>query len=703
MPKTSKVFLNMHWHQHQPWYLAPSSREAEMPWVRLHGVKDYYDIAWLSQHFEGWKQTINLVPSLIEQLQAIATGSATDRLLELSRKPADALAPEEKTEVLTRFFDAHAPRMIHPFPRYGELFRKRGKSAANSVDRFSVQDIRDLQVWHNLCWIDPIWREDATLPLVELVRKQRNFSEADKQAVLDLQIEIIRQIVPLHRDLQQQGKLELTCTPYYHPILPLLCDTSIARISNPNDPVPEPAFVYPEDAEWHIREGLRYFEQVMGFRPLGMWPSEGSVSDRACALMAKAGVTFFATDEGILAQSNYIDPPEKWTRNEIHRLHRLQTSEGDIDCVFRDHGLSDLIGFVYQNKDPKEAARDFISHLHAIGKQWPDKQPPLINVILDGENCWEFYPRDGHDFLRYLIEGILADPQIIPTTVPEYRKIHPPEPTLSSIHPGSWINGNYRIWIGHKEDNAAWHYLRQAREVLARNLNDLDESTREAAWKQIHICEGSDWFWWFGDDNYCAHDTLFDSLFRDHLSYLYDLIGLPVPESLKRPIKQPRKVRKGEGGILFRRPVASRNGNGYYDWIGAKSVTAGEGGGAMHQAGEIEARLRYGRLNNTVSFLVQILKGAPLDENTKVELHLTIPDIKTIQLFPSDDGDRTMVDAHRFEGVAELSPTGIDASQEVWFYIQFHPQDAPPFSLPSGSELYLPGYTAANASVYWFM
>ncbi len=521
-----------------------------MPWVRLHGVKDYYDMADLSRRFDGWKQTINLVPSLLEQLQGYTNGTLTDRSMELSRKPAKDVTPEEKKEILERFFDGHAPRMVHPFPRYDELFRKRGSTPDGNIKRFTTQDIRDLQVWHNLTWIDPLWREDRSGFLRSLVKKQRGFTEKEKQSVLDFHLEILKKIIPHHRRLVEEEKIEVTCTPYFHPILPLLCDSSIASISNPHDPVPQPPFAFPEDAEWHIREGIRYFEETMGFRPNGMWPSEGSVSDRACALMAKAGMKYFATSEDILFRSKMISGNKPTNKSDLYRLHRLTTDEGEIDCVFRDQKLSDLIGFTYTKMDARKAAADFLAHIKDIGREWEEKTPPLVNVILDGENCWEFYHRDGHDFLKYTIEGILKESCIQPVTVPDFQKMHPPSPTLKSIFPGSWINHNFRIWIGHQEDNAAWHFIRLARETLVREEKRLDEKVRNQAWRQLHICQGSDWFWWYGDENVSVLDRVFDSLFRSHLARIYELLELPVPEALKRPIKQPKILETG-GGSLF--------------------------------------------------------------------------------------------------------------------------------------------------------
>ena len=673
-----------------------------MPWVRLHGVKDYYDIARLSQDYEGWKQTINLVPSLLEQLELYTSGQLTDSFLDLSRKPAADLTSQDKQEILNHFFAGFAPQMVHPYPRYDELFLKRGISAAVSEKHFTVQDFLDLQVWHNITWIDPIWRNSPGSPLGSLIQKQRNFTEEDKLTVLQLQFDILKKIIPLHQQLVQQGKIEVTCTPYFHPILPLLCDSSIAQISNPIDPVPKPAFAYPQDAEWHIQNGLAYFEKTMGFRPKGMWPSEGSVSDAACSLMAKSGINFFATDEAILYRSEFYSPDAGLKKETLYQLHQLATPNGPIDCVFRNHSLSDRIGFVYQSWNPKDAAQDFINHIKSLVEGWNKPVPPLVSTILDGENCWEFYPNDGTDFLKYLIESIQKDPQIIPTTVPEFQKKYPAAPTLKSIFPGSWINNNFRIWVGHPEDNAAWHFLRLARERLVEKEAQILSEKKEEAWKLLHIAEGSDWFWWYGDENQSSYEDMFDSLFRNHIAGIYKLLEEDVPEALKRPIKQPKKVERG-GGIFFKKPDISSKQKRYYDWVGARRIYIKTSGGAMHQATDSEARLQYGRFDDNLCFTITFEDKTILQKDPKVFIQITKPIIKTIQVNPSTENSQYAILLNRMEGIVTLPAPEINSSQEIWFFIQIESPDMPALSIPDKSELYLQGYTAANASICWFI
>lgn len=702
MSKESPVYLHIYWHQHQPWYISPSSDTGLMPWARLHATKDYYDVAYLPRQFEGWKQTINLVPSLLEQVVGYSEGRFTDRSLQLSQKPAAELSPEEKHEILERFFDAHAPRMIYPFPRYHELQRKIGASISERADQFTVQDMRDLQVWFNLVWIDPIWRESPNYPLRDLVDKQRDFTEEDKKAVLDTQKDIISKVVPIHRELHKAGNLELTTSPYFHPILPLLCDSNIAKVSNPYDPVPEPPFQHIEDAEWHIENGLQYFESLMGFRPEGMWPSEGSVSDAACDQMRKAGIRYCATDEEILFRSQPA-LHSNWQRNDLYKLHRMETPSGEIECIFRDHGLSDLIGFEYQNHDPKEAASEFINHLKTIGKHWTEKTPPLVNVILDGENCWEFYPRDGHDFLKYWIDGILNDEQIIPTTVPEYRKQHPPETTIRSIFPGSWINHNYRIWIGHPEDNNAWSLIREARNKLVEVEDQLTQAQRDEAWRQLYISEGSDWFWWYGDENSSALDALFDELFRSHLARMYECIGIEAPHQLRHSIKSfnPAVV---SGGMLYRTPQL-REPEGFYDWLGTRHLPAGGGGGAMHSATATRLDIRYGRTDRGLAFRIRTENNEPFSNRTKIKLVFSKPKPISEDIRPamSSARDTVVMQPDGLDGIIDLASRDIEPEDEIWFHFEFRDGNGDAFSIPHGNELYLDARTAKNSEVIWFL
>ena len=436
--------------------------------------------------------------------------------------------------------------------------------------------------------------------------------------------------------------------------------------------------------------------------PTGMWPSEGSVSDPVCALLAEEKIPFFATDEGILFRSTFIEGSSQ-DRRQLYRLHRLETAKGEIDCVFRDHGLSDLIGFVYQNWDPKEAARDFISHLKNIGTDWPEKttafgqrdsrRRKLLGILSARRSRLSplFRGRDpqrspNRSHKRSRIQGTpssKADPALYPSGGRgSTRTIASGSAIKKTIRPGTFSGRRVKHWF-------------------KKNRNSTMR-TKATAWKMLHIAEGSDWFWWYGDINSSAHDFLFDRLFRDHLIFLYEKIGEPAPESLKRPIKQPKKALKG-GGVLFRQPVLYGHRPGYYEWVGTRSITAASGGGAMHQAKEIVADIRYGRLNKSLSLFVQFQDESPLNDSCKVRIHITKPLSKTLTVYPTERKDTVSLSGNIFEAVIDLHETGLEAHREAWFYLEFEPDGEPAFAIPHGSELYLHGYDAANASLYWFV
>lgn len=548
MSELNVAFL---WHQHQPYYpSAPGGRTASanpMPWVRLHGVKDYYGMALHLLEFPEMRCTINLVPSLLVQLHAYTHGDAVDQPLEATRLPAAHLSEDDALYLLDHFFMANHERMIRPFPRYYDLLLRRApgqNTAAASLRRFGERELRDLQVLFNLAWIHPLaFDRDSTLR--ELRDKGRFFTEDDKTHVLAKHFEILRQIVPLHQRLQDSGQVELTTTPFYHPILPLLFDKKLARQSIPDAKLPRATAGYPGDAAVHVRRAIEHHTKVFGSRPRGMWPAEGSVCQEMIPLLAENGVEWIATDEGILTQStqgfvcrdhagNVVNP------SYLYRPYRIEEAGASLAIVFRDHALSDMIGFHYQRSNGVDAADDFLRHLHDIRQSIDPRQPALVSVILDGENCWEHYENGGVDFLRALYDRCTRTPGLRSVRIGDALKQQPPRDHLPRLFAGSWINHNFAIWIGHDEDNTAWDLLHRTREFVVSRTSHPSTTPEqlERAWEEIYIAEGSDWFWWYGDDHSSAQDALFDALFRKHLQNAYTILGEDPPPELSRPISR---------------------------------------------------------------------------------------------------------------------------------------------------------------------
>jgi alpha-amylase/alpha-mannosidase (GH57 family) len=576
------IALAFLWHQHQPYYPDDVSGENPMPWVRLHGVKDYYGMALHLLEFPEMRCTINLVPSLLLQIQGYIDRGATDQPLNISRLPVDALTEDDALYLLDHFFMANPDQMIRPFPRYHELYQRRalGRQAARAtLLRFKERDLRDLQVWFNLAWVHPLAVEhDAGLKALH--DKGHSFTEGEKTWLLEKHLEILRQIIPLHQKLAQGGQVELTTTPFFHPILPLLFDKKLAREAMPDVKLPRYTGGYPEDAIIHVRRAVEFHTRLFGTAPRGMWPAEGSVCQAMLPLLAQHGIRWIATDEEILGQSTqgFIGrDAHGHVRNPDHlyRPYRVQEQDAALAIVFRDHALSDMIGFHYQRSDPAAAAEDFVNHLHNIRDAVADgDHPALVSVILDGENCWEHYPDGGVPFLRALYRRCTTTPTVRPVTVGQFVEDHPPRDTLPRLFAGSWINHDFAIWVGHEEDNAAWDALHRTREFLQNRgqgaggreqgagrwgLGSETEPAAvgevvlqsssptpdpwpltpvEKAWDELYIAEGSDWFWWYGDDHSSAQLGEFDYLFRKHLQNVYLLLDEVPPPELSRAISR---------------------------------------------------------------------------------------------------------------------------------------------------------------------
>jgi alpha-amylase/alpha-mannosidase (GH57 family) len=541
------IALAFLWHQHQPYYPDDLSGENPMPWVRLHGVKSYYGMAQHLREFPEMACTMNLVPSLLVQLRKYTEEEGTDRALLVSRMPADGLSEANCLYLLDNFFMANAEQMIRPLPRYYELYQRRGLGRQNAEEvlrRFSERDLRDLQVLFNLAWVHPLAIErDAGLR--ELLAKGRGYSERDKNWLLDKHIALLREIVPMHKELVERGQVELTTTPFFHPILPLLLDKKLAREAMPEVKLPRYTGGYPEDAEEQLRRALAYHSQLFGKPPLGLWPAEGSVAQPMVPLLARHGIRWIATDEEILGHSTqgFISRDAHGNvRNpgHLYRPYKVQEGDASLAIVFRDHALSDMIGFHYQRSQPLEAAEDFVRHLRDIDRAVRGTEPALVSVILDGENCWEHYPGGGVPFLRALYERCTSAKDIRPVMLGNYLQEHPPRDSLPRLFAGSWISHNYAIWVGHDEDNTAWDALHKTREHLVERAQQgrIAAEPLRQAWEEIYIAEGSDWFWWYGDDHHSAQDALFDALFRKHLQNVYLLLGETPPAELARAISR---------------------------------------------------------------------------------------------------------------------------------------------------------------------
>jgi alpha-amylase/alpha-mannosidase (GH57 family) len=573
------VKLALLWHMHQPYYEDLATGEHILPWVRLHAIKDYWGMVALLGEFPGVRVTFNLVPSLVAQVDAFAADRARDRHLALGLKPAAELTPEESRWIVANGFHAPYNQMVRPYPRYAELHAYRLERRT-----FDVGDLRDLQVWHKLAWMDPdLLSGDSRL--LALIAKDRDYAEDDKVALRSIELELLRRVVPEYRAASERGQVELATSPFYHPILPLLCDSDVHLRAHPRATRPGVRFARPDDARLQIDRAIAFHARTFGRRPRGMWPSEGSVSDESVRLIAEAGLEWFATDEDILSRS--LARPTG--PDVLYRPYRV--GDRGPAALFRDHALSDRIGFHYRSWGAHEAAADFLGRVREAGRRFSestDGDVATVTVILDGENAWEYYPGGGRPFLRALYGALDSADDIQTVTMAEAAagtdRSRPQ--VLPSIFPGSWINADFYIWIGHRDDHRAWDQLSAARAAFDARASAVDAASRERALEEILIAEGSDWFWWYGDDHSSDHDAEFDELFRRHLRNAYDALGVAVPEELFAP-----NISTGAGPDRlepsgFVTVTLDGRDTSFLEWVGAVSPSLARPGGAMHEVAD---------------------------------------------------------------------------------------------------------------------
>jgi alpha-amylase/alpha-mannosidase (GH57 family) len=602
------------WHMHQPYYKDPLKNEYALPWTYLHGIKDYFDMPAIVEDTPGAKAVFNLVPSLIEQLLEYASGSAVDPFLQKGKAAPSELSQDDRIFLLENFFSANRQNMIEPSRRYLELLYMAGEgkpgSAAERVRHFGEQDLLDLQVWFFLAWTGEAARRRYPV-FADLVAKGENYTAADKELLFATQLEVLQAIVPLYRRLHDEGRIELSVTPYYHPILPLLCDLKMAQTAMPRVTLPTARFCHPEDARAQIRRGISYFREIFGFTPTGMWPSEGSVSNEALNLIADSGIRWIATDEEILEKS--MDGGLGAGKERLYRPWRYSSSHGEIGAFFRDHQLSDLVGFTYSQWEAGRAVDDLCGRLNVI-KSRLGGNGRVVPIILDGENAWEYYPGNAYDFLQRMYSGIVKSAALRLTTCSEVLKETRFDGRLHTIFPGSWINGNYGIWIGHPEENLAWDLVAQAREA-ALNGNPLvaaalesgepsADSTAEMICRSLYAAEGSDWFWWYGDDHFSPHSDRFDRLFRQHLMNIYRLLGQDPPRELLEPIKKKNPAGLIREPAAFIDPEITGRISDYFEWLAAGLYDLTRQGSAMHSSDRMLQSFYYGYNSN--SFFIRI-------------------------------------------------------------------------------------------------
>lgn len=618
------LYLTLLWHMHQPYYKNVETDKFILPWVRMHGVKDYYDMVSILDKYPKIRQNFNLVPSLILQIEEYINGT-TDIFMDMTRKKPCDLNEDERVFILFNFFMANWDTMIFPYPRYKYLLKKRGENShpdelKKTHKNFTEQEIRDLQTWFNLTWIDPVFMEIFP-ELNDLKHRGENFTEDEKNYVLDRHIDILKMIIPKYSQAWKEGRIEVSTTPFYHPILPLIYDVKTAKACMECLPL-DFEFSYPEDADAQIKKGLEYISEKFGRRPVGMWPSEGSVSPEVMNLLAKNGIKWAATDQEILYKSRWISG-EEFKQETIYKPHFVNTDSGRVNMVFRNLKLSDLIGFSYASWNPQEAAEHFINELKKIKETLPEERA-CVNVILDGENCWEYYNNDGKDFLNALYSKLSECPDIITSTIGDMTEQWQEMPVIKKLWPGSWINHDFHIWIGHEDDRKSWKLLKKTREALVNwEIEHRAEGDKlKRAWEALYIAEGSDWNWWYGDDHSSKNDSEFDNLYRLHLMNVYNITGMAVPDELFIPIS---KVDAAFHVVptRFIYPVINGRVSHFFEWKGAGYFDLSKEGGAMHKTEKYIKRLSYGFNNDELYFRMDSDEGIRSDSGLEIDVKFT--------------------------------------------------------------------------------
>ena len=632
----NRVHLMILWHMHQPQYRDPATGRYVLPWTRLHALKDYWGMVRVLEEFPGVHATMNVVPSLGAQLEEYASGRFNEPWFTLAFKPAQQLTPEDKSEILARAFQVNYDHLLARWPRFVELHRWASEQGPErAAHTFAERDWRDLQLLSQLAWMDEEYL--ASDPLVSaLATKGTDFSEQDKQGLCAKQLELLARVLPEYRKASAAGQIEISATPFYHPILPLLCDTGIARVPNPWTPLPVPAFRHPEDAREQLVRARRYHERVFGKLPDGLWPSEGSVSEEALALAASAGFKWFASDEGVLGRTLQVGfgrdaagVPDN--ADKLYSPLRVQVGDREITGFFRDHYLSDLVGFVYSRMSAGAAAEDLHRRIRYLGERVQMARPLTLSLILDGENAWEYYQGNGREFLRQFYRRIENDPDIRGLTATEAMAAAGEIPASKGIFPGSWINANFDVWIGSGEDVLAWEYLYRAREfyaqqeeVAAKRLPQAPTAKQlAAAYEAVLSAEGSDWCWWYGPEHSSANDQEFDAFYRKLLTEVYVALGAEAPDTLAEPIKRiPVRALILPPSAYLKVRVDGRESS-YFEWMGAGLYSADRHSSAMHGRMLLLHELRYGFDEEHFYLRVDVFAGA-LAELKDADFRITV-------------------------------------------------------------------------------
>ncbi|BBP45077.1 hypothetical protein THMIRHAS_04500 [Thiosulfatimonas sediminis] len=553
----NKLKVVLCWHMHQPHYRDGEDGVYQLPWVYLHALKDYTDMVWHLEKQPNAKAVVNFAPVLLEQLdeyqaqvhQWLQDGTAMkDPLLNwVSGAEAIPQDIDERVKIAEACQKANAPTIINIFPAFREMVDLLNDSKLLNEPNHTLmsyltdQFFVDLLVWYHLAWMGISLRQDDER-IQRLMAKKSGYDAADRKLLMQIVAEAVAGIIPRYKALQDRGQIEISMTPYGHPIVPLLLDFNSLHEAMPHAPLPSYA-QYPggsERAHWHMKKGLDVYKRYFGGKPKGVWLSEGAISDAAIDLLDEYNIAWCASGEGVWRHScekSHIDEHDLNSKKALYRP--MKRPENQCSLFFRDDGLSDLIGFQYKDWRAEDAANDFAHHLTNIANfVCKEGEKNVVSVILDGENAWEYYPDNAYHFLLELYAKLSDHPRVELSTFAEVLSdgVQPRE--LSYIQAGSWVYGSFSTWMGDPDKNKGWDLLVEAKQAFDKQVRSgqLTAIQQKQATEQLGICEGSDWFWWFGGYNPSDSVRDFDRLYRSHLRKLYQLLALEAPKNLDVPI-----------------------------------------------------------------------------------------------------------------------------------------------------------------------
>ena len=611
MKNTKKLSLGIFWHMHQPVYELEGTYL--MPWVRLHAIKDYLDMVLFLERFPKLKLNFNLVPALLDAIIDYGENGCKDIHSELTVMDTDNLSDDEKSFILNNFFNTKFETIVSKNDTYRNLYQKRFEKENFSIDDFNAQEYADLMAVFNLVWIDPVHYQRYPR-LQELWDKKECYTQDDRVEILEIQRQIIREIIPTIKKYIKEGRLELTTSPYYHPILPILVDVkNSAKTSLTSAGLPEKLGMG-DDARVQIKSGLDRIEQVFGIRPKGMWPPELCIGPKTLSVLAHEGIKWTISDEGILSGSINFDFIRDFKGNlsdpyHLLKVYNYSSSRKSIDVIFRERSIPNLINFEYAGISPKMAASDLYEKIKTMQNKLlvsPD-DTHLLTIAADCENCWENYQNDGIDFLEKIYSLICDDETLETVLISDYIENDKHKKLLKKINPGSWIDKTFQYWIGEPEKNAAWAAIKNTKDDLNAFIkSNKNNPMISAAKRELYIAQGSDWFWWYGEPNNSGQDFVFDYMFRERLKHVYIILGQSYPEYLDKsiitkievPFKRPKRA------ISPRLDGLSASSN---DWYNAGTIAMIDG--PVFRENKNVDKIDFGCDKNNIYFRLYVNKG----------------------------------------------------------------------------------------------